>query len=93
MQNLHLFLFLLYIFPGRSNEKVKQLFPKRQVNSLIYSIKNSYSFDDHGICRLTADGERKLYTFVAGFLAIAGGVGVIVTGFVAVARFFIHLFM
>lgn len=93
MQNFQLFFFLLYVLPGRSHEKVEQRFPECYKNSLIYSVENAYSFNDHGTRRLTEAGELKLFALISGFIATAVGIITIATCLVAAARFLFHLFI
>ena len=67
--NLRLFLFLLYVLPGRSKEDVVSRFPRNRKNSLIYDVDSDFTYRDGLVFRLNSNGEKKLRGF---FIAIGG---------------------
>lgn len=67
--NFRLFLFLLYVLPGRSREDILSRFPKNPQNSLIYNVKSNFTYQSGGVYRLNSEGEKKLHGY---FVAIGG---------------------
>ena len=68
--NFRLFLFLLYVIPGRSRDDILSHFPKNPQNSLIYDVDSNYTYQDGGVYHLNSEGEKKL----RGYFAAIGGV-------------------
>lgn len=79
--NFRLFLFLLYIFPGRSKEKVVKHFPKHRKNMLIYDANNCFFYFQNGKYYLSDSGEKKLFkylTIVGGFVVGASAIAAVI---------------
>ena len=74
--NLRLFLFLLYVLPGRSKEDVVSRFPRNRKNSLIYDVDSDFTYRDGSVYRLNSNGEKKLRGF---FIAIGGFITFLIT--------------
>lgn len=68
--NFRLFIFLLYVLPGRSREDILSHFPKNPKNSMIYDVDSNFTYQDGGVYRLNSEGEKKLH----GYFAAIGGV-------------------
>ena len=70
--NFQLFLFLIYVFPGRSREDIVSHFPMNPRNSLIYDVRSDFTYQKNSVYRLNSKGEKKLYGYfvkIGGFLA------------------------
>lgn len=67
--NFRLFLFLLYVLPGRSKEEVISHFPRNRKNSLIYDVNSDFTYRDGSVYHLNSNGEKKLRSY---FIAIGG---------------------
>lgn len=70
--NFRLFLFLVYVLPGRSREDIVSRFPKKSRNNMIYDVRSDFVYQENGVFRLNSAGEKKLYSYFAkigGFLA------------------------
>lgn len=78
--NLRLFLFLLYVLPGRSKSDVVSHFPRNHKNALIYDVNSDYTYKKGNVYRLNPKGELKLYCYLA-------GIGGFIVAFISVLSF------
>lgn len=81
--NFRLFLFLLYVLPGRSREDILSHFPKNLKNSMIYDVDSNFTHQDGGVYRLNSEGEKKLHGYFAAIGSVIVGLFAVLGAIIA----------